>query len=213
MTNAAIIEHETYYEIDGCHYPRFHHIAASLGIIDTTWFTDAGRNRGELIAQLTALDDRGELTDDKLNYVRERWTSVAGQEAEALDGYLIAWRAFRMRHYDGFAYALVEQVFINTSLGYATRPDRIYVAAAGQSEVCEIKLGSLQPWYELQVAAQACAWKALDPEQLNRRVVLLSPDGIARVKTYDAANGDRWWQSVISAWNFGLKAGIYKIGD
>lgn len=131
------------------------------GRIDTTWFTDESRWRGQVVHALTESFDRGDPLEIP----------------SGLEGYIEAYASFK---------AVVRPVYIDTEvsvwseeLGFAGRIDRVCASVFGEPGILDFKTGGASAWHGLQLAA----YNALRPAGA-RWAVYLGKTGRYRLVPY-----------------------------
>jgi hypothetical protein len=150
------------YTVGGVVYPSVTQVLGEAGLIDDTWYTEEGAERGSRVALVTELYDTGEL--DEATYT-EKFPNEAG--------YLAAWRAFRCEHVERIEG--IEEVVCSHIYKYAGRLDRRVVLHTGAAVILDIKTGAHQWWWQYQTAAYAACFL---PSILRARMaVQLKPNG------------------------------------
>ena len=138
---------------------------------------ELARERGTLVHELTALDDRGELDEESVD--------------PRLAGFLMAWRKFRAE--TGFSATHIEQQVESALHGYAGTLDRLgrhgadALNADAPLALYDVKSGPPQPATALQTAAyRQAANETLAPTKpIARRFgVHLRRDGTYRLIEY-----------------------------
>ena len=152
------------YTYAGVVVPSVTQVLKANRLFDTTFMTDEGRDRGTDVATLTAVCDRGDLSD-------------ATRIPESYVGYLDAWCRFE-------AESELQTVYIEEPLHcdvyrFAGTPDRI-VIWNGVRWVLDIKTGQPMPHYPLQTAA----YQHLDGEAFRRACVYINADGTYKVQEH-----------------------------
>ena len=129
------------YWSDDVRVPGVNEIAKALGLIDTSFMTDEGADRGKR---------RHELLEDYDNEKLD-WGNVQPEDAYVLVG----WREFLED--TGFRVQGVELPVYHSGFHYAGTIDR--VLEGDQTYIVDIKTGSsIHPWHRLQVALYALAY-------------------------------------------------------
>lgn len=121
--------------------PELPHVTTILktaGLIDTTWFTDQGRDRGSALHEATHYLDEGDL----------KWDTVDESIASRLSQYQ------RFKEQVQPEILSIEEAVTNSSFQYCGRLDR-RVRINGREGVLDIKSPSRSPWQALQVALYA----------------------------------------------------------
>lgn len=135
--------------------------------------------RGTLVHKLTEVYDQNLISDDM-------WLEI---EEGGLDGYLIAWEAFKRDCVQEILQS--EQKVFSKRYWYAGTCDRV-IKIKDRIAVLEIKTGGLVDAYGLQTAAykNAINEMVLDPTDPkdwieDRYVVVLKPDGTYKMAKHD----------------------------
>jgi len=139
-------------------------VLVSAGLVDTEYFTEEGRLRGQYVAQATAYADAGELDRDSVDPV--------------LMPYLLAWSAFIAD--SGIEIKTIEQKLFNP-IGYCGSSDRTGVMPYVGDVVIDTKLGGQYEWHAIQLAAYAACLGA----QFRRVNVILKPDATYTIKVHE----------------------------
>lgn len=163
-----------YTTLDGRVLPSITQLLKAGGYVDTTWFTDEGRDRGGVVHEMTAALDQGAL--DVRTLVHEHKNRVCGY-ASAMTILRPDW-------------ILIEQA-LASARGFAGRPDRAgYVR--DRLAVLDIKTGQPAPSNAIQTALQAIlVGEAIGerPEWIDRYCIYLAEDGGYKVDRH-VASGD-----------------------
>lgn len=147
------------YRIDGKVVPSVTQVLQEAGLIDTRWYTDEARERGQNIHTITELWDRGTLK-----------TSAVPEE---LRGYLAAWRKFLG---DTGAEVVENECQVwNTLYMYGGTLDR-KVIWNKCDWIGDIKSGAANAWEAYQTAAYAGAMPPDRPPP-RRFAIHLRPNG------------------------------------
>ncbi len=164
-------------------------ILKSIGLIDTEFYTEEGRTRGQYVAMATQYHDEGTL----------RWETLHPE----LLPYVQAWQRFLT---ESKAKVLeIEKPVCSESYGYAGTLDRVIRLAPGTAPVVvDIKLGQAQPWHPLQLAAYA---RCLSPTY-RRANVYLRPDGTFKFEIRSNPHDERVFlaAAAVAAWK--VKNGV-----
>jgi hypothetical protein len=142
---------------------------AACGLVDTTWMTDLGRDRGSAVHLATALDDAGDLDE----------TSVH----EMVAPYLESWRRFRRE--TGIKIVATELEVRHDAMRYVGHLDRIVRWPARPEALCvlDLKTGAPARWHAIQTALYALAYASKQGSPTPERgAVYLHDDG--RAATY-----------------------------
>jgi len=148
------------YKVDGVVYPSVTQVLREAGLIDDTWFTEEGAERGKEVALITELYDKGELDEALLTKTRPQYM-----------GYLEAWKKFLRERV--FVVVTIEERLYEHAYCYAGTSDRRVSLIDGTGRtLVEIKTGAKAWWHRYQTAAYMAVRGAL-----NRMAVYLKPDG------------------------------------
>lgn len=156
------------YFVDGREVPSVSRILTDGLGLESAFYTEEGRDRGELVHRITALSHGG----------------VEGIE-ESLMGYLVAYRQFCDEYRP--VWDLIEEPLGHEA--FAGTPDRVGTIR-GTRSVVDLKTGGPLPWHPLQLSAYEWLAKAWDREHqlggtglpYQRMAVYLKADGTYRVK-------------------------------
>ena len=129
------------YSVDGVVYPSVTQVLKEAGLIDETWYTEEGAERGKEVALITEMNDKGELDEALLAKTRPQYV-----------GYLVAWGKF-VEDRVIEVLAIEERVF-NKTWGYAGTVDRRLVLRGPRraQAIVDIKSGGRGIWEPLQTA-------------------------------------------------------------
>jgi hypothetical protein len=154
------------FKLDGRPVPSFTQCLVVSGLVDTTWFTEYGRQRGSSVHTATHYFDEGDLNPDYLD----------GEQT----GYLEAWDKVS-RDY-GFKWFAIEKPVYSIPLQVAGIPDRVGMWNRDiHGVVVEIKTGELYPVTGVQLSLQqAC----IDPQPRHRIGVRLYNNGRYELKEF-----------------------------
>ena len=119
-------EEKHIYRVAGVVLPSVTGILKSEGFIDSGWYDDYSRQRGEYVHKATALYDHGELDDD--------------YDDPVIMPYLDAWKRFKEE--SKFHILEIENPVVNLEYSYCGTPDRI---GSLNQRLCviDIKTGSI----------------------------------------------------------------------
>lgn len=156
--------------------PSVTSVLADTGYVDTTYMTDAGRERGTLVHLLCQAESESWLPDDSLSADHQ--------------GYIDAWRQFKAD--TGWVSITIEQPLFSTQHRFGGTPDYIgYFPGDTYLTVLDLKSGSVLPATRFQVAA----YIVLVNERLvdanirlmaaGRGAVQVQRNGRYRLKAYD----------------------------
>lgn len=178
-----VFDPETHsYTLDGRKLPTVTGVLASVGIIDTTFFTEEAAWRGSVLHKCCELDDLGKLDESSVDQ------SVAGR--------LQGWRKFKAE--TGFKATEIEKARYSKTFLYAGTPDRM--GRIGKVNVLpDLKSGAHQDWHPIQLAAYAYFFPA--PKAFHRVVVVLRDNGNFDLRVYTADTIERHFNIFISALN------------
>jgi hypothetical protein len=165
----------TYRTAEGVVVPGVTTIIKAAGLIDTRWFTEYGRDRGTMVHLACEYDDKGILDDSTVD--------------EAIQGYVIAWRAFKVSA--GFTPKTMEVIVHNETYGYAGKYD-VAGTIDGNNVLADRKTGKVMPYTALQLAAYE---RCMD-EPHWRMAVELHDNGTFRIEQY---SDDADWHVFCSA--------------
>lgn len=145
------------YRLDGQVVPSVTQILGEAGLIDDRWYTEESQLRGRTVHVITALDDRGELDEAKV-------------DAE-YRGYLDAWRRFKAE--TKCEILSVEERVCNFVYRYAGTIDR-RIRLPGLIELGDLKTGQPEWWHRFQSAGY---WMCHDINAGGRCSIYLRSDG------------------------------------
>ena len=133
------------------------------GLIDTAWYTDAGRDRGTAVHLACQFLDEGDLDE--------------GSVDPEISGYLDGYRKFKSDR--GVAPEWIETPLFKANL-YAGTPDRVFVTRP--RSLWDLKTGAPQGWHALQAAAYVHLLD--DPCSYSRFGLYLKGDGSYSVREF-----------------------------
>jgi hypothetical protein len=171
------------YTLNGVKLPSVTQILHAEGFIDTTWFTEYGRERGRYVHDIIHWYLTDELDDESIDPV--------------LQPYFDAWLKFEAD--SGFRSEVVEKPFASETYRFAGTPDHIG-CLNGHNVILDVKTGQLQPWVSLQLAAYEILVKH---PSLERFSLHLTDDGKYRLTKHTdrqdrgiflAALACYWWK-------------------
>ena len=161
LSEAPSFDPETHqYRVDGEKVLSVTQVLNVCGLIDDTWYTEEGGQRGQAIHLATQLYDEDDLD----------WESVSPE----ISSYLDAYRKFRQEV--SFEPDLIEHPLYSPTYRYAGTPDRTGIMN-GENVIFEIKSGQKAKWHQLQTAGYAL----LIDHNVERYVVYLSGNGSYRL--------------------------------
>lgn len=177
-----LFDHPTHtYTLDGKRLPSVTQVLEGVGLVDTTWFTEEAKARGNYIHQATALFDKGVATPGL---------------RDDMAGYVAAWAKFRED--TGFIPDpdAIEVPCYDKTWWYAGTPDRFggYSCRPG-ALIPDIKTGEPLPCHPLQTAAYRLFWRT---PLVDRCSVYLRANGKYKVKYHTDVQD---WDMFVSALN------------
>lgn len=131
--------------LDYGHLPSVTQAIAGAGLIDLTFFTEAGRERGTDVHAACQYHDEGTLENED---------DLELQVALRLRQY----QQFKADMGDQYAIEAIEQFVVDPLRGYIGHPDRI-VTLQGRRGILDLKGPTCSKWIGLQLAAYARAVK------------------------------------------------------
>lgn len=169
-------------------------ILTNLGIIDTRWFDEQSRIRGDRVHTATQFHDEGGVC----------WDTMDSRIRPYVEGYL----AFLQD--TGFRPHLIEHIVYARDLDYGGTLDRTGWLPGRMREqyiLLDIKSGSLQPWAALQTAAyqHALLTDPLQHTPLARYGLQLKSNGDYSFKPYPDPSDLQYWLSCVNVFNFKRK--------
>lgn len=162
--------------------PSVTEIIKAAGLVDLTWFTEAGRQTGEDVAYLTELYDHAR--HDKIVKILD--------ERPELEGYFDAWTAFRVD--SGFVVQAdgIERPVWDAAAGYAGCLDRVG-RLNWRPAIVDGKRYAHVPWHGVQLAAYASTF---DTPHL-RVGVHLKADGKYKLHRFDDDADYDVWKAIV----------------
>lgn len=181
------------YRIGGRVVPSVTQVLKGAGLIDTSWFTDAARTRGQYVARATELYDKGTLDFDALDF--------------ELKQYAMAWERFVVECWVDVIE--VEYRVCDATRGYAGTLDRIAMMRFNKW-IIDIKTGASAAWHPLQTAGYA----ACLPGHYRRATVILNNDGSFKFKEHgiSGATDRATFYSALNLYNWKSEKGMLKHG-
>jgi len=152
------------YHLDGVAYPSVTTIMQEVGVIDTTFYNEAGAERGTAVHDAVSAMVRGDLDMKDMSQ---------HPQIEEVGGYLEAFNWFQIEN--SIVPIEVEQVFVSREYKYAGTVD-LAAEMDGEKYLIDWKTGGHQRWHGLQLAAYAIGTERPNDEW-KRAVVLLKKDG------------------------------------
>lgn len=114
-------------------------VLKGVGLIDTRFYSDDGRDRGILVHDLIEREEAGVEHD-------------LGSMPTEISARIKAYRLFKADM--GYQAEIVETPICHARLGVATKPDSMGKMAGGKRILFDIKTGGKAKWHELQTACQ-----------------------------------------------------------
>lgn len=159
------------YTVDGRRVPSVTQVLELAGLVDKTWFTDFGRDRGTYVHQMLELDDQGDLDEGALD--------------PQLVPHLTAWRACCAA--GRAAWTHIEHRMADATVGVAGTADRIGTFA-GALTIADIKSGHPEDYIAIQLGGYAYLAELTGTVPSAKRVkrigVFVRGDGSYRVIEY-----------------------------
>jgi len=152
-----------FYTLDGRELPSVTGILKAEGFINTRFYDEWSRARGEYVHTMTHLYDQGELDEDTLD--------------PQLVPYLEAWKKFLKE--SSFQVIDSEIPLYHPQLLYAGTPDKVGLLN-DQLTILDNKSGTLESWVSLQLAG----YEILKGSPHKRVAVRLKPDGTYNLKEF-----------------------------
>ena len=156
MGNVKFNAERHIYTVDGTERVSVTQALSMVGVIDKTWYTDHGRNRGTAVHDALMYDDENDLDE-------------VGLDKEVLPR-LRAWRKFKVE--SGIKILQSEIPVAHPDLPYAGTPDRV-VEWKGIKGIIDIKSGGKESWHALQTMGYALCFD----EPMDRYSVYLKGNG------------------------------------
>lgn len=176
------------YTLDGERLPGITGIFGDLGMVDTSFFTEAMREFGVLRHYVTELDDVGDLDE----------TSVDPRLIPTLHG----WRAWRAE--TQFVPTHVE-IRVYSMFGYATIIDRVgyFERAPDEVVVLNLKGPAALPTYALQLWAEARAFEERSGLEVAKRLsVHIGRTGVVKIKEHTDHTDLSLFLSALAVWQW-----------
>ena len=123
------------YRYKGARLPSVTEILLDMGLIDSTWFTEEGRNRGKLVHRIIHWHILGELDEDSID--------------PDLRGYFDAFLNFQ--NDSKLEIESAERPLFHETYRFAGTPD-IIGCLNGHNAVIDIKSGAVSGWVALQLS-------------------------------------------------------------
>jgi hypothetical protein len=177
------------YTIDGQQVPSVTGILADMGFIDSTWFTDYGRERGKLVHRIIHWHITGELDEATID--------------PALQGYFDAWLAFEKD--SGFVSTETEKPMGSALHRFCGTPDHIGMIG-GSHAIVDAKTGAIFPHVGLQLAG----YEILRNEgvlnggmnRCKRLALALKEDGKYSIKEFSNRQDRGIFLAALACWNW-----------
>lgn len=179
------------YTLNGQGLPSVTGILKDEGFVDTRFYDDYGRTRGEYVHKAAHLYDTGQLDEAALDPV--------------LKPYLDAWKKFLN---DSLFHVLDSEVpRHHPRLMYAGTPDKVgffdVVPSKDIMSVIDIKTGAAEPWTALQLAGYAEMVKHdFKIFSCNRYALELKPDGNYKLITYADRQDTAVWLAALTIYHW-----------
>lgn len=167
------------YTIDGQPVPSVTQILADMGFIDTTWFTEYGRERGKLVHRIIHWHITGELDEATID--------------PELQGYLDAWGAFIAD--TGFVSTETEKPLGSVLHRFCGTPDHIGILN-GREAAVDAKTGVIAPWAGIQLAG----YEILKGKPLKRFALQLKENGKYSIKPFTDRQDRGMFLSALACW-------------
>lgn len=171
--------------------PSVTRIIRAAGLVDSTWFTEEGRQTGEDIAELTMRYDLGDE-----NAVHGILVGLP-----ELQGYLDAWRNFLLD--SEFVIETIEQPMCDPIRCYAGTPDREGLWQ-GQPTTLDMKRYPRVPWHGVQLAAYA--------PKSRRLHVQLKPNGTYNRYEFTDPGDYAMWSLALAGFHWKANHGVKQHG-
>jgi len=162
--------------------PRVTEILKSVGLINTDWFTDEARTRGEYVHLACAYLDEGTL-------------DVASLDPQ-IEGYVRAYDAWRRASGIG-KIQWIETTLTDPQGRYRGTPDRVLITRP--RNLVDIKSGQPMAFHKWQLSAYVSMLP--DPYSYERMGVYLKNDGTYSVKVFPKADYQKDLAVFLSALN------------
>ncbi len=162
------------YRVDGRILTGVTRIIADMGLIETRWFTEDGRERGTQVHKTCELFDKGTLDEEALD--------------PRLVSYLDGWKAFLRE--TGFVPILIEHRGAS-KYGYAGTLDRLGVTGRGKTVLLDIKSSlAKSPWIGIQIGFYQQLAEEAGHKIDERWSVHLPGDGTFRIEHWPDRKND-----------------------
>lgn len=181
----ALDEESHVYTLGSRKLPSVTEIIVGAGLVDTQWFTEAGRWRGSAVHAACWYEDENDLDEAGLD--------------PRLAGYLAAYRKFKAE--TGFAVEVNEEIVHHDLLGYAGRYDKRGSYAKGPALI-DLKSGASSKITRYQTAAYVGCLPS--PRKYTRMEVRLKENGKYSLQVYEPKDFDRdfaVWQSIATVFH------------
>lgn len=142
-------------------------ILKAVGIIDTAFYSDEGRDRGTAVHLACEYFDQGDLDESSID--------------PQIAGYLDAYKRFRSL--TEWQFEWIEMPIRDRAGKYAGTPDR--GLSARPRKLIDIKTGAYQPWHAIQAAAYVNCLE--DPFSYSRYGLYLKTNGTFSMREFPKA--------------------------
>lgn len=188
-----VLDEESHvYTLGGRVLPSVTEILCGAGLVDTQWFTDAGKWRGSAVHAACWYEDENDLDEAGLD--------------PRLAGYLAAYRKFKAE--TEFVVEVNEMKVHHDLLGYAGRFDKVGKFAKGPALI-DLKSGAASKVTRYQTTAYVACLAS--PRKYTRMEVRLKDNGKYSLQVYEPRDFDRdfaIWQSVLSVYSLKKELGL-----
>ena len=189
-------EAEHRYWLGDLELPSVSAILKGQGLVDTKWFTDAGRERGQAVHVATKLFDLGQLDEQRV--------------PPPIRGFLEGWKGFR--HESGFRITAIEKPVYSATAKYAGTFDR-EAELKTFPWILDLKCGSKLGVYEIQTAAYAMANDAVPRKFYRRAAIYLTDTGRWSLDEHSNNNVDyAVWLSALRLYHWRKEHGLGTAG-
>jgi hypothetical protein len=163
--------------------PSVTQILGDLNFIDSSYFTEESRRRGEYVHSATEFDDRGSLDDASVD--------------STILSYLSAWRRFKREN--SVKIYEIEKIVGSPIYRYAGTLDRI-VELNGFKAILDIKSGAVGKATGLQTAGYEIGYNS--DQSLKRFAVQLKNDGSYKLHPFTDRDDRKIFLSAVSVWHW-----------
>jgi hypothetical protein len=173
------------YRAGGRIVPSVTQVLDAAGLIDKSWYTSDAAQRGEYVAEATALFDHCRLDESSVD--------------AAIAGYVEAWKRLRRELGSRVNIRHRERPITNARFGFGGKPDIEWVLdeLAG---VADIKTGGEEAWHGVQLAgyARLCGVR-------RRHNIYLRADGTYRIVARRDLDDLAVWDAALTLVNWRAK--------